>query len=159
MEARRDDPPFDFSSEAGPIFTRPRFLPCSRISGATVKNSLLCDGCVIGRGSVIENSVIGVRARIAENVTIRDTYIMGIDFLEHAKHMDENRRLNRPDIGVGANSVIERAIIDKNARIGRNVRIVNEAGIDNTEGSSTHVIRDGIVVTHKFIILADGSVI
>ena len=66
-----DEPAFDFASPAGPIFTRPRFLPCSRISGATVTNSLICDGTVIGRGSVIENSVIGVRARIADNVTIR----------------------------------------------------------------------------------------
>ena len=123
-----ENPAFDFASEAGPIFTRPRFLACSRIAGATVKNSLICDGCVIGRGSVIENSVIGVRARIAENVTIRDTYIMGIDFLEHSHQWAENQRLGRPPFGIGANSVIERAIIDKNARIGRNVRVINERG-------------------------------
>src|SRR5207248_7134802 len=110
IDLTRDVPPFDFYSEAGPIFTRPRFLACSRIMGATVKNSLICDGSVIGRGSVIENSVIGVRSRIAENVTIRDTYIMGLDFLEFPQHQAENRRLGRPDLGVGANSVIERAI-------------------------------------------------
>jgi glucose-1-phosphate adenylyltransferase len=159
IDLTRDDPPFDFASEAGPVFTRQRFLPCSRISGASVKNSLICDGSVIGRGSVIENSVIGVRARIAENVTIRDTYIMGIDVLEHAQHLAENRRLNRPVIGVGAHSVIERAIIDKNARIGRNVRIVNQAGIDHSDEFLTHVIRDGIVVTHKLATLPDGTVI
>ena len=78
--------------------------------------------------------MIGVRARIAENVTIRDTYIMGIDFLEHA-HADRPRTSgsDRPDFGVGANSVIERAIIDKNARIGRNVKIINEAGTVDSE--------------------------
>src|SRR5262249_28702176 len=90
IELTRDDPPFDFASEAGPIFTRHRFLPCSRIAGATVRNSLICDGAIIGRGSVIENSVIGVRSRVAENVTIRDTYIMGIDIPEYREHMLEN---------------------------------------------------------------------
>ena len=159
IELTRDDPPFDFSSDDGPIFTRPRFLPCSRIAGATVKNSLICDGCIIGRGSVIENSVIGVRARIAENVTIRDTYIMGIDYLEHPQQLAENQRLNRPNLGIGSNSVVERAIIDKNARIGRNVRIVNKAEVENGEDLSTHVIRDGIVVTHKSVTFPDGSVI
>ncbi|HZW34026.1 MAG TPA: glucose-1-phosphate adenylyltransferase [Isosphaeraceae bacterium] len=159
IELTRDDPPFDFTSQAGPIFTRPRFLPCSRIIGATIKNSLICDGVVIGRGSVIENSVIGVRSRVGENVTIRETYIMGIDIPEFPHHRAENRRLNRPDIGVGAGSVIERAIIDKNARIGRNVRIINQAGIEDSEEFPSHVIRDGIVVTQKFANLIDGTVI
>jgi glucose-1-phosphate adenylyltransferase len=157
IELTRDDPPFDFASEDGPIFTRPRFLACSRILGATVKNSLICDGSIIGHGSVIENSVIGVRARIAENVTIRDTYIMGIDFPEFPQHVAENLRLNRPSLGIGANSVIERAIIDKNVRVGRNVRIVNKGGVDSTEESATHVIRDGIVVTMKNITFPDGT--
>src|SRR5262245_55904048 len=116
IELTRDDPPFDFNSEQGPIFTRPRFLSCSRVLGATIKNSLLCDGSVIGRGSVIENSVIGVRSRIGENVTIRNTYIMGIDFPETPHHLAENLRLNRPPYGIGDNSVIEGAIIDKNPR-------------------------------------------
>lgn len=157
IDLTRDDPPFDFSSEDGPIFTRPRFLPCSRILGATVKNSLICDGSVICRGAVIENSVIGVRAKIGENVTIRDTYIMGIDYLESPQHLSENVRLNRPAFGIGAGSVIERAIIDKNARIGRNVRIVNKAGATDGEETATHVIRDGIVVTHKNIVLPDDA--
>jgi glucose-1-phosphate adenylyltransferase len=159
VELTADDPPFDFASEAGPIFTRHRFLACSRIAGAAVKHSLICDGTIIGRGSVIEDSVIGVRARIAENVTIRNTYIMGIDVLEHERHLIENQRLGRPAVGVGANSVIERAIIDKNARIGRNVRISNASGIEDSEEHPTHVIRDGIVVIPKSAILTDGTVI
>jgi glucose-1-phosphate adenylyltransferase len=154
-----ENPAFDFASEAGPIFTRPRFLACSRIGAATVKNSLICDGTVIGRGSVIENSVIGVRARVADNVTIRDTYIMGIDFPEHSHQWAENLRLGRPPFGIGANSVIERAIIDKNARIGRNVRVINERGTLETEDYPTHVIRDGVVVIPKSATLTDGTVI
>jgi glucose-1-phosphate adenylyltransferase len=159
IELTRIDPPFDFAARHGPIFTRPRFLPCSRILGATVKNCLICDGCVIGAGSVIENSVIGVRSRIGENVTVRDSYIVGIDIAEHEQHFAENRRLNRPDIGIGANSVIERAIIDKNSRIGRGVRIINQAGVSESEETPTHVIRNGIVVIPKVTTLADGAVI
>jgi glucose-1-phosphate adenylyltransferase len=160
IELSGENAPFDFASEAGPIFTRPRFLACSRIAGASVKNSLICDGTVIGRGSVIENSVIGVRSRIAENVTIRDTYIMGIDVLEHDPQFAENQRLGRPSIGVGAGSVIERAIIDKNARIGKHVRVSNNRGtVDSADEHATHVIRDGVVVIPKSAILADGTVI
>jgi glucose-1-phosphate adenylyltransferase len=159
VDLTRDDPRFDFATEAGPIFTRARFLSPSRIIGATMRNSLLCDGCSIGRGSVIENSVIGVRARIAENVTIRDTYIMGIDFPETQKQLLENQRQNRPPIGIGANTVIERAIIDKNARIGRNARIINQNGTENSEEHATFVIRDHVVVIPKDAVVVDGSVI
>jgi glucose-1-phosphate adenylyltransferase len=154
-----DNPPFDFASEAGPVFTRPRFLACSRIAGAHVKRSLICDGTVIGAGSVIEDSVIGVRARIAENVTIRNSYVMGIDVLEYPHHRLENLRLGRPDIAIGANSVIEGAIIDKTARIGRNVKVTNDRGTRDSEAHPTYVIRDGVVVIPKAAILRDGTVI
>jgi glucose-1-phosphate adenylyltransferase len=159
IDLASDTPPFDFVSEAGPIFTRPRFLPCSRIAGATLKNSLICDGTVIGRGSVIEDSVIGVRAWISENVTIRSCYIMGIDVLESAEDRAEDERLGRPTLGVGANSVIERAIIDKNARIGKNVKVINSKGIKESEEQATHVIRDGVVVIPKSAVLRAGTVI
>jgi glucose-1-phosphate adenylyltransferase len=159
IDLTRDRPPFNFTFGDHPIFTRPRYLPCSRLSGVSVNNSLISDGCVIGRGSVIENSVIGVRAQIAENVTIRNTYIMGADFYEQPRHIADNDRANRPHIGVGANSVIENAIIDKNARIGRNVRIVNEAGVVDSEEAPHYVIRDKIVVIPKYTILQDKIVI
>jgi glucose-1-phosphate adenylyltransferase len=154
-----DKPAFDFASEAGPIFTRPRFLPCSRISGATVKNSLICDGTLIGRGSVVEDSVIGVRARIADNVTIRNCYIMGIDVLEDRNSHAENLRLGRPGLGVGEHSVIEGAIIDKNARIGKYVKVTNQRGAQDSEEHPTHVIRDGVVVIPKAAVLKDGAII
>jgi glucose-1-phosphate adenylyltransferase len=154
-----DRPPFDFTFGDHPIFTRPRYLPGSRLSEVTIKNSLIADGCIIGRGSVIENSVIGLRAQIAENVTIRNTYIMGADVYEQPRNIDDNARAGRPNIGVGANSVVENAIIDKNARIGRNVRITNEAGVVDSEEASHYVIRDRIVVIPKYTILQDKMVI
>ncbi|MGC8642403.1 MAG: glucose-1-phosphate adenylyltransferase [Isosphaeraceae bacterium] len=159
IDLTRDAPSFDFTYGEQPIFTRPRYLPCSRISGATLKNCLICDGCVIGRGAVIENSVIGVRSTIGENATIRNTYMMGIDFYEQAHQLDENRRLGLPRVGVGAGSVIERAIIDKNVRIGRDVRILNDTGIVDSDELATHVVRDGITVIPKGAILRDGLLI
>jgi len=159
IDLTRDVPSFDFTFGEQPIFTRPRYLPCSRLGGATVKNSLICDGCIIGRGVVIENSVIGVRSIIGENTTIRDSYLMGIDYYEQAHQLAENQRLGRPPSGIGAGSVIERAIIDKNARIGRNVRVINDTGIVDSEETSTHVIRDGVTVTPKGAVVRDGIVI
>jgi glucose-1-phosphate adenylyltransferase len=158
IDLTKDNPPFDFTYGDNPIFTRPRYLPCSRLQGATVTNSLISDGCVIGRGSVIENSVIGVRAQVGENALIRNTYIMGCDFYEQPRHLADNARAGRPPLGVGANSVVENAIIDKNVRIGRNVQIRNAAG--HVELEETHyVIRDKIVVIPKYTILSDGSVL
>lgn len=159
IDLTRENPPFDFTFGDHPIYTRPRYLPCSRISGATVTDSLISDGCVIGKNSVIENSVIGVRAQIADNVIIRNSYIMGADSYENPKQAAANVRANRPDIGIGPGSRIEDAIIDKNARIGRNVRITNEAGVVDSEESPHFVIRDKIVVIPKFTILQDGLVI
>ena len=159
IDLTRENPPFDFTYGDHPVFTRPRYLPCSRIQGATVTNSLISDGCVIGKGSVIENSVIGVRAQIADNVIIRNTYIMGTDLYEQPRHLADNARAGRPNLGIGSNSVVENAIIDKNARIGRNVQIRNLAGVVEKEDAPHYVIRDKIVVIPKHTILQDGVVI
>lgn len=154
-----DHPPFDFTHGEQPIFTRPRFLPSSRIMGATVRNSLICDGCVIGRGSVIENSVIGVRSVIGDNVTIRDSYLMGADWYEQPYELRSNQGEGIVNLGVGAGAVIERAIVDKNARIGKNVKVLNETGVVDSEEAATHVIRDGVVVIPKQTVLREGAVI
>ncbi len=159
IDLTHDEPAFDFTFGDHPIFTRPRYLPCSKISGATISNSLIADGCLIGRGAVIEDSVIGVRAQIGENAVIRNTYIMGADFYEQHRHVTANARAHRPDIGIGADSRIENAIIDKNARIGRGVKILNEARLVDSEDAPHYLIRDGIVVIPKFTILQDGTVI
>ena len=155
-----DKPAFDFASEAGPIFTRPRFLPCSRISGATVKNSLICDGTVdrprlgdreFGDRSASSRSPTTSRSGIATSwgSTCSKTGTVTPRTFAWA-----DRRL-----GVGEHSVIEGAIIDKNARIGRNVRVTNQRGTQDSEEHPTHVIRDGVVVIPKAAILKDGTVI
>jgi glucose-1-phosphate adenylyltransferase len=159
IDLTKANPPFDFSFDNHPVFTRPRNLPCSRLAGVTVTDSLISDGCLIGRGAVIENSVIGVRAQIAENVTVRNSYIMGADSYEMGKQIDSNNRAGQPHVGIGVNSHVENAIVDKNARIGRNVRIKNEAGIVDSDELPHYVIRHQIVVIPKFTILRDGTVI
>jgi glucose-1-phosphate adenylyltransferase len=159
VDLASDSPPFDFTFGDHPVFTRPRYLPCTRILGATINHSLIADGCVIGKGSVIENSVLGVRTHVAENVTIRNSYIMGSDIYEQEKHIVDNARAKRPNYGVGENSVIENAIVDKNARIGRNVQIRNAAGLVDSEEAPHYVIRDKIVVIPRHTILQDGVVI
>jgi glucose-1-phosphate adenylyltransferase len=159
IDLTAEKPPFDFMFGDHPVYTRPRYLPCSRLAGVTVTDSLISDGCVIGRGSRIEHSVIGVRAQIADNVTIRNCYIMGADSYELPAQIVENAREKRPNVGIGSNSVVENAIVDKNARIGRNVRVLNEAGVVDNEKARDYVIRDRIVVIPKFTVLKDGTTI
>ncbi len=159
IDLTREAPPFDFMFGDHPVYTRPRYLPCSRLSGVMARDSLIADGCVLGRGSVVENSVIGVRAQIAENVTIRNSYLMGADSYESAAQILHNEREGRPCIGVGAGSVIENAIIDKHARIGRDVRIQNAAGLINSDDHPDFVIRDKIVVIPRHTVLRDGTII
>jgi glucose-1-phosphate adenylyltransferase len=84
---------------------------------------------------------------------------MGCDFYEQPPQVQENQQLGQPGMGIGAGSVVERAIIDKNARIGRNVKIVNDTGIIDSEETTTHVIRDGVTVIPKLAIVRDGIVI
>jgi glucose-1-phosphate adenylyltransferase len=159
IDLTKPDAPFDFAGHAERIYTRPRYLACSKLAGATIKDSLISEGCIIGKGAVIEDSVIGLRARIGENVTIRNSYIMGLDYIESDRQMRENRDLGRPDLGIASGSVVESAIIDKNARIGRDCRIVNQHGDEETEEAPHYMIRDGIIVIPRQTTLADLSVI
>ncbi|HZT81199.1 MAG TPA: glucose-1-phosphate adenylyltransferase [Gemmataceae bacterium] len=153
-----DNPPFDFHSPEGIIYTRMRFLPASRVCGASAERCLISDGCVIGSGTRLERCVIGVRSRIGGNVTIRDTVLIGADRFETEAERAANRARGIPDFTVGDGTVIERAILDKDCRIGRNVRIVNERGLTDEEGEN-YVIRDGIVVIPRGSVVPDGTVI
>lgn len=156
LSLARHEPPFQLATPDSPIYSRPRFLPPTLLEGASVKESLIADGCKIGRGAVIENSVIGLRCIIGEGVTIRDSVIMGADVFEHADDVKKNDRDGRPPMGIGSGSYIEGAIIDKNCRIGRNVRIINEQRVENRGEEEACVIRDGIPVVVKEGVLYDG---
>jgi glucose-1-phosphate adenylyltransferase len=153
-----DDPPFDFNSPEGVIYTRMRFLPASRVSGASLQQCLVSDGCVVEGGTRIEHSVVGVRSRIGRNVVLRDTVLIGADRYETDAERAANRRRGVPDLGVADDCVIERAILDKDCRVGRGVRIVNQRGLADGEGDN-YVIRDGIVVIPRGSVVPDGAVI
>jgi glucose-1-phosphate adenylyltransferase len=155
LDLAKPNAPFDLSSPEAPIYTRARFLPPTRFDDATIRDSLVADGCMIEPGAVIENSVVGLRCRIGRNVVIRNTVLMGADYYETPETIAAHRSNGNPPLGVGEGSHIEGAIIDKNVRIGRNVRIINEQGLDNTEETPFGMIRDGIVVSAKNSTLPD----
>ena len=148
--------PFELASPDAPIYSRARFLPPTRVDGAAIRGSLIADGSTIEEGAVIENSVIGLRCRIGRNVTIRNSILMGNDFYEAAESLSACRSNGNPPLGVGDGTLIEGAIIDKNCRIGRNVRVVNEKGLDWAEETLYGMIRDGIVVAPKNTTLPDN---
>jgi glucose-1-phosphate adenylyltransferase len=150
------EPKFDLAVADAPIYTHPRFLPPSRIDRATVRGSLIADGCQIEEGAVIENSLIGLRCLIGRDVTIRDSILMGNDYFEAPGEIAAGHSNGRPPLGVGCGTHIEGAIIDKNCRIGRHVRIANSVGADFTEETPYGMIRDGIVVIPKAATLPDG---
>lgn len=149
-------PPFELASPTSPIYSRARFLPPTRVDGATVTGSLIADGCRIGRGAVIENSVIGLRSVIGENVTIRNSVLMGADDYESDEQLQQNRQQSRPNIGIGTGSIIQGAIVDKDCRIGSNVRVVNDSQVQDGPDADDCMIRDGIPVVVKDATLPDG---
>jgi glucose-1-phosphate adenylyltransferase len=156
LDLTRDDPPFDFHRPEGVIYTRMRFLPAARTTGARLEHTLLSDGCVVGSGSQIRRSVIGIRTHIGEDVHLRDTVINGANSFESPSERAENQQRGIPSLGIGDRTVIERAILDKDCRIGKDVRIINSKGLQEDEGSN-YVIRDGIVVIPKGAVVPDGT--
>ncbi len=145
-------PPFAFESSSGPIYTHARSLPPARVDGATIRESLLADGCVIEAGATIEHSVIGLRCHIGRNTVIRNSIVMGADF--YASDEPHNGTASDPCLGVCDGSVISGAIIDKNCHIGRNVRIESRHQPDADHDNLS--IRDGIIVAHKEAVFPDG---
>jgi glucose-1-phosphate adenylyltransferase len=123
-----------------------------------LKQCLVSDGCVVEAGARIERSVVGVRSRIGRNVVLRDTVLIGADRFETEAERAANRDRGVPDLGVADDCVIERAIIDKDCRLGRGVRVVNQRGLTEAEGDN-YVIRDGIVVIPRGSVVPDGTVI
>lgn len=150
-------PTFELNVPRQPIYTNARFLPPNELQGARLEKTLLADGCRIADAK-ITNSVVGIRSVIGAGVVMRDTVMMGADYYETDEHRTENRQLGRPDIGVGNGSIVEGAILDKKARIGRNVHIRNLPDRPDSENENW-VVRDGLVVVPKSGIIGDDTVI
>lgn len=156
LEMTSPDRPFKFDI-ADTIYTHPRFLPPSEIQGAKLNRVLIAEGCQIG-SSQISNSVIGLRSRISDKTIINDSIIMGADYYETDEIKKENKNLKRPDIGIGIGSVIESTIIDKNARIGKNVHIKKNDDRDDVKNENW-VSREGLVIVPKGAVIPDNTVI
>ncbi|MFI5403975.1 MAG: sugar phosphate nucleotidyltransferase, partial [Planctomycetota bacterium] len=150
-------PPFDFYDTARPVFSNPRFLPATKIEGSTVENALVAEGSVIVQAE-IRHALIGIRARIGRGVRVTDSLILGNDYYETVEEVQRAAGSGLPPIGIGDDTIVRRAIIDKNARIGRGVRIVNEAGVLEKDGPG-YFIREGIVIVPKNAAIADGTVV
>ncbi len=157
MDLTRPLPKFDFYDEDRPIFTYPRFLPGSKILGADIENAILCEGSIVNQ-SRIRDSIVGIRSRIGENGRLERTVIMGADYYESREDVARNRDRGVPDVGVGRDCEIRNAIIDKNARIGHGVKLINRKGTAN-ETAESYVIVDGIIVVPKDAVIPDGTVI
>jgi glucose-1-phosphate adenylyltransferase len=150
-------PPFDFYDVSRPVFTHPRFLPATKMESCTIENALVSEGCVIVH-SEIRRALLGIRARVGRGGRVRDSLLLGADYYETAEEVQRAAAQGLPPIGIGDETVIQRAIVDKNARIGRGVRIANEAGIQEKDGQG-YFIREGIVIVPKNAAVPDGTVI
>jgi glucose-1-phosphate adenylyltransferase len=148
MDMLRPDPPFTFLDPDWPIYTRPRYLPGSRVTGAAIDRCVLADGAIIANSELVD-SIVGVRSRI-RHAKVRRSLIMGAD--EYCP----DAGADAPPVGIGEGSVVENAIIDKNVRIGRDVRLVNEDGVEEADGDGW-VIRSGITVVSKNAVIPDGT--
>ncbi|MBO9633756.1 MAG: glucose-1-phosphate adenylyltransferase [Chitinophagaceae bacterium] len=153
----QDIPPFNLFDKSNAVYTRARMLPPAKISGTTLEKTLVAEGCIIN-ASRIENSVIGIRSRVGTGTTMVSCYMMGSDYFETIEEMEYSRERGLPKLGIGDRCYIKNAIIDKNCRIGNDVRINGSIHMENAD-HSLYTIRDGIVVIKKGAILPDGFVI
>jgi glucose-1-phosphate adenylyltransferase len=155
-------PPFSFFDMTAPIYTHMRFLPGSKMNGATVRQAIVSDGCII-TDAHIERAVIGVRCVIKSGATIKNSVVMGADYFEETRPA----RAGDPPLGIGENCVVDHAIIDKNARIGAGAVVTPEGKPENCDGpvirwSNGHEkpawhIRDGIVIIPKGAVITEGT--
>ncbi|MBT9312489.1 glucose-1-phosphate adenylyltransferase [Leptothoe kymatousa] len=152
-------PPFSFYEENAPIYTRARYLPPSKVWNSKITESIVGDGCILKECS-IHRTVIGLRQRIGANCEIEDALLMGADYYESSSEGQQHLTRGKIPVGIGEGTIIKQAIVDKNARIGRNVKIVNKENIQEAEREDLgFYIRSGIVVVLKNAVIPDGMII
>ncbi|CAN5577455.1 glucose-1-phosphate adenylyltransferase [soil metagenome] len=150
-------PKFNFFDTASPIYTRSRYLPPSKLHDCDIDNSMVSEGCILN-GVRVRKSIIGLRSRIDNGVDIEDSIIMGSDVFESLTEILANIANQKPHIGIGQNTTIRRSIIDKNVRIGNNVKLLNRNGLQNFDAPDKSLyIRDGIIIVPKNAVIPDGT--
>jgi glucose-1-phosphate adenylyltransferase len=153
----QDIPPFNLFDNSKIVYSRARMLPPAKISGTTLEKTVIAEGCII-HASRIENSVVGIRSRIGHGSTVVSTYIMGNDFYETIEEMAHNLAHGVPKIGIGERCYIKSAIIDKNTRIGDDVRLNGGTHLENGD-YPLYSVKDGVIVVKKGAVLPNGFVI
>jgi glucose-1-phosphate adenylyltransferase len=152
-------PKFNLFDTEAPIYTRARYLPPSKVHNCEIVDSIISDGCILNRAKVVR-SVIGLRGRIEPAAYLEEVFFMGADEYESIEELRADQATGTPLIGIGEGSVIRHAIIDKNARIGAGVRLINELGIENADNPEAgYHIRDGIIIVPKNATIKDGTVV
>jgi glucose-1-phosphate adenylyltransferase len=157
LELVSPDPPFDLNVPHRPVYTHARFLPPCESYGSQLDGVLLGDGCRV-YDSEVRNSVVGLRGMVGPGAVVESSVLMGADYYETEENREENARLGRPDVGIGEGSVVECAIVDKNARIGRDVHIRHVPDRPDRE-TEDWVAREGLVIVPKSAVIPDGTVI
>lgn len=156
---KQPEPPFSFYDENAPIYTRARYLPPSKLLDCQVTESIIGEGCIL-KNCRIFHSVLGVRSRIETGCTIEDSLIMGADFYQPFAEEQASCENGNVPLGIGSNTTIRRAIIDKNTHIGCDVQIVNKDRVEEADRENQgFYIRNGIVVVLKNAVIPDGTII
>jgi glucose-1-phosphate adenylyltransferase len=153
----KEIPDFNLFDNSNAIYTRARMLPPAKISGTTLEKTIIAEGCIIN-ASRIESSVIGIRTRIGIGTTIVSSYLMGIDYYETIEEIKHDKEHGLPSVGIGDRCYIRNCIVDKNCRIGDDVRINGGSHLENTD-HSLYTVKDGIVVVKKGAVIPNGFVI
>ena len=157
LDVTSELPRFNFFDMAAPIFTRPRFLPASKINGAAFDHCVISDGCILTRCQVA-HSIVGVRSVIDDGTRLNRVVYMGNDYYESEASIADHIARGEPRIGIGRNTRIENAIVDKNARIGSNCVISPDGKPENVD-HPLYFIRDGVVIIAKSGSIPDNTVI
>jgi glucose-1-phosphate adenylyltransferase len=157
MDLTKQIPLFNFYDEEYRFFTRPRYLPATKVVNCQISNSMIAEGAII-LGSRLESASIGIRAFIDQGVDIERAIIMGNSWYETIEERRLNQEQGKPNLGIGQNTVIRNAIIDLNARIGENVQLINKEGVTETFQDS-YAIRDGIIIIPKGFVIPHNTII
>src|SRR6266446_1568283 len=155
LDVTSELPRFNFFDMSAPIFTRPRFLPASKVNGAAIDHAIISDGCIIN-SATITRSIVGLRSVVGAGSVLHRVIMLGGDYYESLESIVEHEKAGKPRVGIGLNCRIENTIIDKNARIGNNV-VISPAGKPENLDHANYHIRDGIVVVPKNGVIRHGT--
>jgi len=151
----RQGSPFKFYDPRRPMYTHPRFLPAARFAESAVREAVVCEGSYLEH-CTIEESIVGIRTNVQAGASIRRSVLLGADFFETDD--EAPTRGDRPRLGIGRDVVLDRVIVDKNARIGDGARLVNASRVQRADGAG-YCIRDGIIIVSKDSVVAPGTVV